>query len=280
MTGAMPGQRFERDIPGSIFIARSNDWGGSCDGLIVIAENPDDARKGIDLTWKTSCVIDGFLHTGEVDRVLALDNLDWEFRDYWKNTVDGFKTSSSIPISEHAVHDLEYMAREVVGKESDGRSLPVLSSAEIYLVKFCNPDYDSGRPFSKAFVAFPSEDPLHFGPYVNTDYSCEDDDDGLRFLPEKLREINPELRPHPGILFTNSILDSMRPAGNESSNGGGNYHNILGVARNAGPEEIKAAYRHLAKGFHPDVNSDPDAELIFKKVNVAYEALSNGGNRR
>jgi molecular chaperone DnaJ len=54
------------------------------------------------------------------------------------------------------------------------------------------------------------------------------------------------------------------------------YYEILGLDRNAGPEDIKRAYRKLAKEYHPDRNSgDETAEAKFKEVNEAYEVLSS-----
>jgi molecular chaperone DnaJ len=59
------------------------------------------------------------------------------------------------------------------------------------------------------------------------------------------------------------------------------YYNILGVKRNASAQEIKQAYRRLARKHHPDVNpSDKSAESKFKEVNEAYEVLSNKENRK
>ena len=52
------------------------------------------------------------------------------------------------------------------------------------------------------------------------------------------------------------------------------YYIELGVPRNAADKEVKAAYRRLARRYHPDVNkSDPDAETRFKRVNEAYQDL-------
>jgi curved DNA-binding protein len=48
------------------------------------------------------------------------------------------------------------------------------------------------------------------------------------------------------------------------------YYAILGVPRNATPEEIKEAYRRLAKEYHPDKNPSPEAEEMFKLINEAY----------
>ncbi|HPD42268.1 MAG TPA: DnaJ domain-containing protein, partial [Anaerolineae bacterium] len=52
------------------------------------------------------------------------------------------------------------------------------------------------------------------------------------------------------------------------------YYSVLGVSRDASQEEIKRAYRQLARTYHPDVNSEPDAEERFKEINGAYEVLS------
>jgi molecular chaperone DnaJ len=53
----------------------------------------------------------------------------------------------------------------------------------------------------------------------------------------------------------------------------------LGVARNASPEELKAAFRKLARQHHPDVNKSPDAEEQFKEINEAYAVLSDADRR-
>lgn len=53
------------------------------------------------------------------------------------------------------------------------------------------------------------------------------------------------------------------------------YYDILGVARDAGREEIKKAYRNLAKKFHPDSKSGAKDEEHFKKINEAYQVLSD-----
>jgi DnaJ-class molecular chaperone len=59
------------------------------------------------------------------------------------------------------------------------------------------------------------------------------------------------------------------------------YYIVLGVPRNAADKEVKAAYRRLARRYHPDVNtSDPDAEARFKRVNEAYQVLSDPKTRR
>ncbi|HEY2982466.1 MAG TPA: molecular chaperone DnaJ [Anaerolineales bacterium] len=57
------------------------------------------------------------------------------------------------------------------------------------------------------------------------------------------------------------------------------YYDVLGVARAASDDEIKAAFRKLARQHHPDVNKEPDAEDKFKEVNEAYGVLSDSEKR-
>ncbi len=54
-----------------------------------------------------------------------------------------------------------------------------------------------------------------------------------------------------------------------------NYYEILGVSRDASPEEIKKSYRKLAKKYHPDISKESDAEDKMQAINVAYDTLSN-----
>ena len=57
------------------------------------------------------------------------------------------------------------------------------------------------------------------------------------------------------------------------------YYELLGVGRNAAKDELKKAYRRLARQYHPDVNKDADAAERFKEINEAYEILSDDQRR-
>lgn len=58
------------------------------------------------------------------------------------------------------------------------------------------------------------------------------------------------------------------------------YYSLLGIARDAGPDEVKRAYRKLARELHPDVNPDPATQEKFKEVTAAYEVLSDPEKRQ
>lgn len=53
------------------------------------------------------------------------------------------------------------------------------------------------------------------------------------------------------------------------------YYAVLGVRRDASQDEIKKAFRRLARELHPDVNPDPKTQERFKEINAAYEVLSD-----
>jgi molecular chaperone DnaJ len=57
------------------------------------------------------------------------------------------------------------------------------------------------------------------------------------------------------------------------------YYDVLGVPKNASKEEIKKAYKRLAKKFHPDLNKEPDAEKKFKEINEAAAVLGDDEKR-
>ncbi len=58
------------------------------------------------------------------------------------------------------------------------------------------------------------------------------------------------------------------------------FYEVLGVGRNASPEEIQRAYRKLARTYHPDINKDPAAEGRFEEVSEAYDVLSDPESRK
>lgn len=68
----------------------------------------------------------------------------------------------------------------------------------------------------------------------------------------------------------------MAPSQQDQSS---DYYSALGVSRNASQDEIKKAFRTLARKFHPDVNKNSDATEKFKKINEAYSVLSDPEKR-
>src|SRR5207244_7484577 len=57
-------------------------------------------------------------------------------------------------------------------------------------------------------------------------------------------------------------------------------YDTLGVKKGAAPDEIKKAYRKLARQYHPDTNQEKDAEERFKQVQTAYDVLSDSEKRK
>ena len=58
-----------------------------------------------------------------------------------------------------------------------------------------------------------------------------------------------------------------------------NYYEILGISIESSTDEIKTAYRKLARKYHPDINKSPDAIQMFKDITEAYETLSTPQER-
>ena len=57
------------------------------------------------------------------------------------------------------------------------------------------------------------------------------------------------------------------------------YYEILGVPRTASADEIRKAYRKLAKKYHPDVSKEKDADVRYREINEAYEVLKDPDKR-
>jgi molecular chaperone DnaJ len=57
------------------------------------------------------------------------------------------------------------------------------------------------------------------------------------------------------------------------------YYEVLGVPKNASNDDLKAAFRKMARQYHPDVNKEQDAEERFKEINEAYAVLSDSDRR-
>jgi len=57
------------------------------------------------------------------------------------------------------------------------------------------------------------------------------------------------------------------------------YYEILGISKNASNDEIKKAFRNLAKKYHPDINKEKNAEEKFKEANEAFQVLSDNNKR-
>ena len=58
------------------------------------------------------------------------------------------------------------------------------------------------------------------------------------------------------------------------------YYEVLGLKKGASKDDIKSAYRKLAKKYHPDINKEPGAEEKFKEVQEAYDVLFDDNKRQ
>src|SRR3712207_866031 len=61
---------------------------------------------------------------------------------------------------------------------------------------------------------------------------------------------------------------------------GDDYYNVLGVDKKASQDDIKKAYRKLARRYHPDTNKDAGAEERFKRISEAYDVLGDPDKRK
>ncbi|KAH6803297.1 hypothetical protein C2S51_034743 [Perilla frutescens var. frutescens] len=98
---------------------------------------------------------------------------------------------------------------------------------------------------------------------------------GSVFLPFKLRAPS-------SINFSGTRRRRFTPfaaAAAATGVSGSDYYSVLSVSRNATLQEIKAAYRSLARKYHPDMNKGPGAEEKFKEIAAAYEVLSDTDKR-
>lgn len=83
------------------------------------------------------------------------------------------------------------------------------------------------------------------------------------------------------VLILESALRDYFEGEKQNSDSGQTHYTTLGIKQNSTPEEVKKAYRQLAKQWHPDINKDdPDASEKFKSINAANEILGNDLKRR
>jgi hypothetical protein len=78
-----------------------------------------------------------------------------------------------------------------------------------------------------------------------------------------------------GAIFPEEALRSWFEAGPVLPGNALTLYGILGIKADCNPEELRSAFRRAARTWHPDVNKDPDAGDQFKKINHAYQVLSD-----
>ncbi|RNF14815.1 heat shock protein DnaJ [Trypanosoma conorhini] len=113
---------------------------------------------------------------------------------------------------------------------------------------------------------------------------------GAGFLPQPcLRAVGLRQGAWPGLASQARINFGVSPAFAsamthtrrwQSGTGATDYYTLLGVKPDASADEIKAAYKRLALQYHPDRNSDPGAEEMFKSISEAYHVVGNKQRRR
>src|SRR5438045_1133590 len=65
----------------------------------------------------------------------------------------------------------------------------------------------------------------------------------------------------------------------DTMSGKRDYYEVLQIPRSASADDVRRAYRRLARQYHPDVNGSAEAEERFKEINEAYEVLSDTNRR-
>src|SRR6476469_9762803 len=80
------------------------------------------------------------------------------------------------------------------------------------------------------------------------------------------------------MLVTRSPAHPLTPSGGYMA-AKRDYYEVLGITRNASQDDIKKAFRRLARQYHPDVNKESGADSMFKEINEANEVLSDPEKR-
>ena len=98
----------------------------------------------------------------------------------------------------------------------------------------------------------------------------------LYVCPEGFRLENP---PIPKGLRRAGQQGTVKGPGSATEAETRTYYALLGVSRTATREEINAAYKQLARKYHPDISSEPDAAEIMKQINIARDVLTDPARR-